>query len=267
MPILVTGATGNIGRLVVDQLLQAGHRDIRALTANPAKAQLSAEVEVIEGYLGRLETMPAALVGVDRMYLAPLPQTVLAVVGLAKEAGVERIVDVSGPPESWWGNVAAAVEQSGVAWTHLEPGEFMTNAVDWAEQIRATGIVRDAYPSSANAPIALEDIAAVAATVLLEDGHVGKAYELTGPETISRAEMVRCIGRALGRDIPYVELTHEEAVEQRTTGMGEYASWYVEGMAQLAEHPQRPVPTVQEITGRTGTTFAEWAVLHTEEFR
>jgi uncharacterized protein YbjT (DUF2867 family) len=139
--------------------------------------------------------------------------------------------------------------------------------VDWADQTRTTGVVRDAYPDSANAPIALEDIAAVAATVLLEDGHIGKSYELTGPETITRAEMVRCIGTALGRDIPYVELTHEEAVAQRRPGMGDYASWYVEGMAQLVEHPQRPVPTVQEITGRPGMTFAEWAMAHADEFR
>ncbi|MEN3263863.1 hypothetical protein [Pseudonocardia sp.] len=79
--------------------------------------------------------------------------------------------------------------------------------------------------------------------------------------------MVRQIGRGLGREIPYVELTHEQAVEQLTPAMGEYAQWYVEGMAVLAQHPQRPVPTVAEITGRPGTTFAEWAAANVDQFR
>ena len=95
MTILVTGATGNVGRLVVDCLLAAGAKQIRALTNNPKKAALPAEVEVVEGYLGRLETLPAALEGVERMYLAPLPKTVRNIVRLAKEAGVRRIVDLS----------------------------------------------------------------------------------------------------------------------------------------------------------------------------
>jgi uncharacterized protein YbjT (DUF2867 family) len=265
--ILVTGATGNVGRLVVDHLLSAGATGVRALTNNPAKAALPSGVEVVEGYLGRVETLSRALDGVDRMYLAPLPETVREVVSLAAAAGVSRIVDLAGAKGSWWSSIEEAVEEPGVEWTHLEPGEFMLNSLSWAEQIRTTGSVRDGYPAAANAPIDLDDIAAVAATVLLEDGHAGAAYELTGPETITRAEMVRQIGRALGRDIPYVELTHEQAVEQRTPAMGEYAQWYVEGMAVLAQHPQRPIPTVTEITGRPGTTFAEWAAANVDQFR
>jgi uncharacterized protein YbjT (DUF2867 family) len=267
MRILVTGATGNVGRLVVDHLLAAGATEVLALTANPAKAALPAGVEVVEGYLGRLETMPAALEGVERMYLAPLPRTVREVVALAHQAGVQLVVDLAGAKDSLWHAVEGAVEESGIAWTHLEAGEFMTNSTIWAEQIRTTGVVRDAYPDAANAPVALEDIAAVAAAVLLEDSHVGKAYELTGPETVTRAERVRLIGEALGRDIPFVELTHEQAVGQLSAVIGEYAAWYLDRMARLAEHPQRAVPTVETITGRPGMTFAEWAVKHADTFR
>jgi uncharacterized protein YbjT (DUF2867 family) len=137
--ILVTGATGNVGRLVVDQLLTLSAKDVRALTTNPKKAALPAEVEVIEAYLGRIETMPAALKGVERMYLAPLPKTVRDVVRLAKAAGVQPIVDLSsseadveaaGDPSGWhYYAVEKAVQDSGIAWTHLRPGEFMTNPV------------------------------------------------------------------------------------------------------------------------------------------
>src|SRR5690606_4531556 len=140
--------------------------------------------------------------------------------------------------------VEEADEASGVAWTRLEAGGVMSNTLTWAEQIPTTGIVRDAYPNAANAPIGPDEIAAVAAAVLLEDGHEGKAYELTGPETLTRAEMVRLIGAALGREIPFVELTHEQAIEQLTPIMGEYAAWYIEGWAELASHPQQAVPTV-----------------------
>jgi uncharacterized protein YbjT (DUF2867 family) len=267
MTILVTGATANIGRLVVDHLVNAGATGIRALTTDPVKAALPSGVEVVEGYVGKPETLPAALDGVDRMYLAPHPRTAGEVAALAADAGVSRIVDLAGGKGSWWYGVEEAVEQSGVGWTHLEPGEFMLNSLNWAQQIRTTGTVRDGYPDAANAPIDLDDIAAVATTVLLEDGHEGVAYELTGPETISRAEMVRQIGLALGREIPYVELTHEDAVTELAPRMGEYARWYIEGMALLAQHPQRPLPTVAQVTGRPGTTFAEWAVANADAFR
>ncbi len=267
MTILVTGATGSVGRLVVDQLLARGASRVRALTTNPKKAALPPEVEVVVGYIGRPETLPAALEGVERMYLAPHPQTAREVAAMARAAGVAHIVDLAGPASSWWYAVEEAVEASGVAWTHLEAGEFMSNTLIWAEQIRTTGIVRDAYPNAANAPIDPDDIAAVAAAVLLEDGHEGKAYELTGPETLTRAEMVRLIGAALGREIPFVELTHEQAIEQLTPIMGEYAAWYIEGWAELASHPQQAVPTVAQILRRPATTFAEWAVTHAAEFR
>jgi uncharacterized protein YbjT (DUF2867 family) len=265
--ILVTGATGNIGRLVVDHLLRAGATEVRALTNNPAKAKLPPEVEVVEGYLGRVETLPAAFDGVDRMYLAPLEDTVREAVALAAEAGVRHIVDLAGPKDSWWGSVEAAVEESGVPWTHLEPGEFMNNYLMWADQVRTTGEVRDGYPEAAVAAIDLDDIAAVAACALLEDGHEGEAYLLTGPESLTRAEMVRRIGEALGRDVPYIGLSHADAVEQLRPSMGEFAEWYVDGMAELAEHPQTAVPTVAELTGRPGTTFAEWARRNADAFR
>ena len=122
-------------------------------------------------------------------------------------------------------------------------------------------------PRAANAPIDLDDIAAVAATALLEEGHTGRAYELTGPETITRGDRVRLIGEALGRDIPFVELTHDEVVRELSKVMGEYTGWYFDVVAALAEAPQRAVMTVEDVTGRPATTFAQWAVAHADQFR
>jgi uncharacterized protein YbjT (DUF2867 family) len=128
-------------------------------------------------------------------------------------------------------------------------------------------MVRDGYPLSANAPIAIDDVAAVAAAALLDDRHLGEAYELTGPQTLTRAEMVGLIGAALGHEIGYLELDHEQAIAARTPTHGEYARWYVEGMAMLAEHPQQPATTAADILDRPATTFADWARANVQLFR
>jgi uncharacterized protein YbjT (DUF2867 family) len=270
MTILVTGATGNIGRMVVDHLVAAGASDIRALTTDPARAALPAGVQVAVGYLRRVETLPAALEGVDRMYLAPTPETVGEVLRRAVDAGVRHVVDLSGEPESWWGSVCDAVEASGLAWTHLWPGDFMENATAWAPQIRATGEVREPFPRSASAPIAMDDVAAVAAAALTADEgtYNGRALSLTGPETLTRLELVQRIGDALGRHIPFVTVSRDEAVEAFASAMGDTAAWYVDNvLAGFAEHPVPANRVVQEVTGAPATTFADWAHSHAHLFR
>src|SRR4051794_9906887 len=96
MPILVTGATGKIGRRVVDHLITLGANDIRALTKNPAKANLPHGVTAITGYLGNPESLTAALEGVERMYLARLSETLDITLELAKKASVQYVVALSG---------------------------------------------------------------------------------------------------------------------------------------------------------------------------
>lgn len=278
MTILVTGATGNVGRLVVDELLTRGATGVRALTNNPAKAALPDCVEVVEGYLGDLDAMPAALEGVDALYLAPLPRTVRDVVALAKQAGVRYVVDLSsstaeseaaeGEHGWYYYLVERAVEDSGLAWTHLQPGEFMTNTLDWAEQVRSTGVVRQWCGAARSAMIALEDVAAVAATVLLEDGHAGRKYPMTGPEAISRAACAATIGEVLGRPVTFEEQPYEEAFAQFAAAAGEeFARWYLDGAVQLATSPQPVLPTVEEVTGRPGTTYAQWVTRYADAFR
>lgn len=278
MRILVTGATGSVGRLVVDHLLDSG-ATIRALTKNPAKAALPAGVEVAEGYLGTLSTMPAALAGVDRLYLASYPRTVREVARLAAEAGVRRIValtsseadaEANSDPSDWYHYaVERAIEDAGVfEWTFLRAGEYMTNMLDWADMIRGEGVIRAAYGGAAFAPIDLGDIAAVAAKALLEYGHHGAKYELTGPESLSKIDRVRILSDILGREIHFEELTHDAAsalmIER---GYGEAADWLLDGDALAVGHPQRALPTIAEVTGRPARTFAEWVAANADAFR
>jgi uncharacterized protein YbjT (DUF2867 family) len=267
MTTLVTGATGNIGRMVVDHLLAACATNVRALTVDPVRAALPPGVDVVRGYLRRPETLRAALEGVDRMYLAPTPETVDAVLAKVVEAGVRHVVDLSGEHESWWGRVARAVEASGIAWTHLWPGDFMENAFAWAPQIRATGTVCEPYPDGASAPIAMDDVAAVAAAVLTADTHVGRALSLTGPEVLTRVELVRQLGEALGREVTFVEASRDETVAALASAMGENAAWYVDTvLVGLAQYTPTATSTVEDVTGRPATTFARWAARSAERF-
>ncbi|TCJ89747.1 NAD(P)H-binding protein [Nocardia alba] len=268
MTILVTGATANIGRLVVDQLIARGATDIRALTINPAEAALPAGVQVARGHLGRSSGLAAAFEGVDRMYLAPSPDTVTEVLELARAAGVRHVVDLSGEPESWWGSVCNAVEGSGMDWTHLWPADFMENTLTWSHQIRETGAVHEPLPDTASAPIAMNDIAAVAATALLDDGHLGRAHSLAGPEILTRTDLVTHLADALDRDIAFQISTRAETVAALQPTMGETTEWYVDNvLLGVAPSPESlPTTSVEDITGRPATTFNRWAHANAARF-
>ncbi|PXX59763.1 uncharacterized protein YbjT (DUF2867 family) [Nocardia tenerifensis] len=266
MKILVTGATGNIGRMVVNHLVDLGADDIRALSNHPERTSFPSQVEVVKGYLKRPSSLPPAFEGVDRMYLAPTLETVTEVVDLARQAGIGQIVDLSGDENTNWHPVAQAVEKSGVGWTHLWTGEFMENSTDWAEQIRATGGVREPYPESGNAPIAMDDIARVAAAILVGEGHLGKTYTLTGPETITRAQRLQYLADAIGRELTFVTVPPEELIAALEPAMGDYAGYFVNGLAARVDDPQLATGTVAELTGRA-TTFAEWATANADLFR
>jgi uncharacterized protein YbjT (DUF2867 family) len=267
MTVLVTGATGNIGRMVVTELQKLGAADVRALTVDPGRAALPAGVETVRGFLGRPATVAHALKGVDVMYLAPHMPTVTEICRLAAEAGVGRIVDLAGPRGGTWQPIEDAVEAVGLPFTHLEPGEFMANATLWSAQIRAGNIVRDAYGDAVNAPIAQEDVAAVAAHVLLTAGHEGKSYPLTGPSALSRREKVATLAEALGRPLTYLELPRDQAVPVFAEAQGSAAEWYLDGLAAMTAHPQTELHPATQITSRPATTFLTWARTHAALFR
>jgi uncharacterized protein YbjT (DUF2867 family) len=287
MTILVTGAGGNVGRIVVDRLAEAGEK-VRALTRAPHAATFPRGVEVRGGDLTRPGTLSAALEGVERMYLFPVPETARQVVRLAKESGVRRVVVLSsgavtmGADTGFHLPVERAVEESGLEWTHVRPGEFALNKLWlWGPSIRAEGVVREPFPEAAWYPTHERDIADVATAALLEDGHAGAAYTLNGPELITNREQVRAIASAAGREIRFERVTPEQAREMymRQGGFAAQNAPFLLGFEDYSGAEPDPgtgqewkpqvmeMPTAERVTGRPARTFAEWARDHAADFR
>jgi uncharacterized protein YbjT (DUF2867 family) len=283
MAILVTGATGNVGRSLVQQLVDAGH-EVRALTRDPGSAaarRLPTRVEVVRGDFSLPESLVPALRGVERMHLVAIDgygplTTGPEIVALAEEAGVRRLShlghhdpsrDDDDPLEADFRTVERAIERSGLEWTHIFPGEFMANTLDWAESIRTESVVRAPFGDWRSAMVHEADIAAVAMAALLDHGHAGRTYWPTGPEPVRRADAVRMIGEAIGREVRFVELTPDEAREHwKGFYPDEVIEWFLE-MGEYLDGNAAVLPDAEQVTGRPGRTFEEWAADHAEDFR
>lgn len=280
--LLVTGATGNVGRELVDQLDAQG-AEVRVLVRDPARAKgLPARVDRVVGDLDRAETLPAAFAGVDGFFLLT-PGIGLDgarnALAAARDAGVRRVVHLSstnvlGDPMPAMGRWHHAREElvraSGLAATVLRPGGFMSNALDWLPTIRAGGYVLDPAGPGRHAPIDPADIAAVAALALTGDGHAGRAYALTGAETFTVTEQVAVLARTLGRQLTVRPVaTAEEAVRFRFPhgAPPALADAVVEGFALMrADTVGFRTGEVRRLLGREPATFADWCARNAHRF-
>jgi uncharacterized protein YbjT (DUF2867 family)/ketosteroid isomerase-like protein len=277
--ILVTGATGTVGRQVVTQLSERG-LPVRSVTRDPASAGQPAGVEVVRGDLADPASLEPHLAGADAVFLVwPFTSPELAagpgarVVELLARH-VARVVYLSaqaaaGRPDSFWAVMERLIEDSGVAWTFLRPTGFAANTLMWADQIRSQGVVRWPYGAATRSLVHESDLAAVAVRALTEDRHAGCRYLLTGPEAITQADQARIIGEATGRAVRWEELSPEEARRQLLTAWGDpgfvdsaLATW-----ARLVTRPEPVTRTVEEITGTPARTFRQWAADHASDFR
>jgi uncharacterized protein YbjT (DUF2867 family) len=281
--ILVIGATGNVGRQVISELIATEAR-VRALARNPDSADLPAEVEIVRGDLTLPDTLDRPLDGVDVVFLvwtAPATAVAPALAKIVKH--VPRIVFLSAPhqtphPSFQQPNPVATMNKeierlivaSGLQWTFLRPGMFAANSLFWwAPTIRAgNNVVRWPYAEAPTAPIHERDIAAVAVRTLCDERHAGKDYVLTGPESLSQAEQLRIIGEVIGRPLRLEEISPEEAQRELITIMPPpIIRMLMNAWAAALGQPAFVTPAVAEITGTPARTFHDWVGDHAAEFR
>jgi uncharacterized protein YbjT (DUF2867 family) len=280
--ILVTGATGNVGRNVVSLLSGTGAK-VRALTRNPDTAHLPDSVEVVRGDLADPSTLEGALEGVGAVFLmwrgfpgavTPAIAKLLVkharrVVFLSSSAIQDELPVQTNPIGSIHLEIEEEIKKTGLEWTFLRPGAFAANALTWwAPQLRSGDVLRWPYAAAAWAPIHERDIAAVAVRALTEDGHTGKRYFLTGGEVLTQAEQLHAIGEAVNRSLRYEELGPDAARLQLSAILPSFVvDRLLDAWAGMAGKPVRVTRTVEEITGAPPATFRQWAVDHVEDFR
>lgn len=275
--VLVTGASGRIGRAVVARLHEAGAR-VRVLTRRAADVDFPPDVTVCEGDLADAASLKPALRGVEALFLFTPPQGHGALAALAREAGVQRGVLLSSiatqkadPRVNPIAARHAAAEQallvSGLAWTLLRPDTFAANTLEWASGIRSTGVVRAPFGASRRCPIHERDIAAMAALALLHPGHEGRAYWLTGPALLSQIEQVQAIAVATGRPLRFEELSRAAALADMAQRMPlAVAERLLDYLEKSVASPPAVSTDVAQVLGREALTFATWAQDHRADF-
>jgi uncharacterized protein YbjT (DUF2867 family) len=281
--ILVIGGTGNVGRPVVDQLSARG-APFRVMARNPSTAGLPPEVEVVPGDLTVPETLDRCLANIDAVFLvwvAPPAAAPAALERIAKHA--RRIVFLTAPlktPHPFFQqpnraremaeHIERLIETSGLGWTFLRAGMFAGNARHfWGPQIRAGDLVRWPYLDAPTAPTDERDLAAVAVRTLCEDGHAGAEYVVTGPQSLTQAEQVHTIGRAIGRWLRVEEMSRDEAHSELLPVLGSPAviNMLLNAWAAAVGQPAFVTSTCAEVTGTPARTFLEWATDHAAAFR
>ncbi|MFJ5772907.1 NAD(P)H-binding protein [Streptomyces sp. NPDC093094] len=279
--ILVTGATGTIGSELVRQLATRGEK-VRALTRDPAGADVPAGVEVVRGDYHDQESVRAAMAGVTAAFLVGVPgpdaQHDPGLVAAARAAGVARLVKLSaiatgdpdlGPSALWHVPGEEALARSGAQWTVLRPSAFASNSLSWARAVRAGEPVPNMTGDARQGVVDPRDVSEAAVRVLLEPGHTGRTYTLTGPAAIGVPEQAAVLASLLGRPVTARELSGDETREfLRGWGLGEEAvEAILAGNAYVRRGRNETVTDdVRRILGRPARSYRAWAEDHRASF-
>lgn len=280
--IVVTGATGNVGRTLVQLLAEAGEQ-VTAVSRGISAMALPDGVRHHRGDLTEPESLSPAFAGADALFLHDTgisahlmkPATL---VELAKAAGIRRVVLLSSqgvvtrPESASHGGVGQsfedAVRESGLQWTILRPAGFASNAFAWVESVRAQRVIAAPFGDIGLPVIDPADIAEVAAAALREDGHAGQAYELTGPELSTPRQRATVIADSLGAPVEFVEQTPAEAHAEMVRFMPEPVVETTLAILGTPEPAERRIsPDVEKVLGRAPHTFADWAQRNIAAFR
>jgi uncharacterized protein YbjT (DUF2867 family) len=274
--ILVTGATGNAGRGVINGLLELG-AEVRAAVRPGSEAELPDGVETVETDLGDAASVRGAAEGATAAFLLSGYEGIDGSLGSLGEAGIERVVllSSSAAPTGDLDNAVAryhilserAVRDSGVPWTFLRPNSFMSNAYRWLPQLENGNVVRGPFPDIAISMIHPNDLGAVAARALTTSDHEGQAYRLSGPEALRPAEQVAIVAKYSGRDLSFEGQTDEEARAEMEQAMPKpYVDAFFQFFSEGLIDETTVHPTVERVTGREPRSFEEWAEEHADAF-
>ncbi len=272
MKILVTTPSGKVGQALIAILTRRGASlRLGAHSVEKTRAAFPG-LEVVKLDHTDPTTHAAALQGVDAVYLASpgdfpsAPEKSL--VDAARKAGVKKVVKLAAMGIEQSDNPLRQVEEhvraSGLAFTFLHPTWFMQNfSTSMAGAIKA-GTLAEPAADKKTAFIDARDIAAVAAMALLDPGHDGKTYTLTGAELLSRADVVQVLGKELGKTITYLPVTDEQF---RAAVKGLLTPSYLELMSALygmvrAGYTEAKTDTVKELLGRPPIAFAQFVKDH-----
>ncbi|MEU9035595.1 SDR family oxidoreductase [Streptomyces sp. NPDC048352] len=278
--ILVTGATGTVGRELLKRL--GPDLPVRVMAREPARvADAPRTAGTVRADYDDPASLARALEGVDRVFL------VTSRVGrdddarflrLARSAGVRHVVKLSAAAVAderaddlitrWQRDNEELLRGSGMEWTLLRPRSFMSNTLSWASSIRSEGVVRALYGESVNSCVDPRDIAEVAVRTLTQPGHTGRAYTLTGPQAVSAAGQTAQLAELLGRPLRFEEL---EPGQARAMWAARHPEPVVEALLGSAERQRRGAKsgvedTVEELAGRPAGSFREWAADHLSAF-
>ncbi|MGA9292279.1 MAG: SDR family oxidoreductase [Ignavibacteriaceae bacterium] len=274
LKVLITGATGNTGSLLVPALLKAGV-DVRVLVRNEAKAKPLKELgaEVVTGDLDEPATILPAVKNVDKIYLLTWNgETQLEqaknVINAARYEGASHIIRHSmwGPDNSriikQGDEIEEIIKSSGLPWTLLKPTFYMQNTMMAAQTISSDGVIYWDMKDGRLAMNDIRDIADAAFAVITGEGHEGRSYILTGPEAISFNDAANTFSKVLDKEVKYVNVPHEASL-QSMTGMG-MPEWIAKGYVELMEgfsenFADSATNNVEILTGHPARSFEQFA--------
>ncbi len=278
--IVVTGATGNIGRPLVRALADAGEQ-VTAVSRRAAEVPEGGRHVVAD--LADPASLEPALTGAKALFLLlsgdlhAVGANPVDLVAKAADAGVRRVVLLStlgvatrpfGTTRIAMRELEDAVRESGLDWVLLRPGGFASNALWWAESVRTQGIVAAPFGDTGVPIIDPADIGEVAAACLRDDRNVGGVYELTGPAVITPRQQTEALAAALGKPVRFRELTRAEAKAGMMQSMpGELADDTLDILSSPTPAELRVSPDVEQILGRAPRSFADWAARNIAAFR
>lgn len=278
--IVVTGATGNVGRPLVGALANAGQTVTAVSRGTTASLPSRPGLVPVIADLADARSLEPALRGAKALFLlvsgAGAHVDGPAVLRAAADAGVSRVVLLSSQaagtrPDSVSHAPLAALEDAlrscGLEWTILRPSGFATNAFAWIPSIREHRTVLAPFADVALPVVDPLDIAAVAAQALTDGSHAGATYVLTGPAPASPRERTQILADALGEPLGFEELSKDEARAQLLRFMPEpVADGTLDILGQPTQEEQRVSPDVRVVTGRSAHTFADWARRNVDAF-